>query len=37
MVIAAAYKKIPIIVHESDTKPGLVNRIAHRFASTTFT
>jgi len=37
LVIAAAIKRIPIVVHESDTRPGLTNRIASRFAKKTFT
>ena len=37
LVIAAAIKRIPIVVHESDTRPGLTNRIASWFAKKTFT
>lgn len=37
LIIAAAIKRIPIIVHESDTKAGLTNRIASWFAKKTFT
>lgn len=36
LIIAAAIKRIPIVVHESDTKAGLTNRIASRFARKTF-
>jgi len=37
VVIAAKLLKMKIIVHESDTHPGLVNRIAARRATKTFT
>ena len=37
LVIGAAIKRIPIVVHESDTRPGLTNRIASWFATKTFT
>lgn len=37
VVLAAALLRRKIIVHESDTRPGLVNRIASRFAKKTFT
>ncbi len=37
VVLAAALLRRKIVVHESDTRPGLVNRIASRFAKTTFT
>ena len=37
VVLAAALLRKKIIVHESDTHPGLVNRIASRFAKKTFT
>jgi UDP-N-acetylglucosamine--N-acetylmuramyl-(pentapeptide) pyrophosphoryl-undecaprenol N-acetylglucosamine transferase len=30
--LAALLFRIPIIVHESDTKPGLMNRLFHRFS-----
>jgi len=33
VVIAAAIKRIPIIIHESDLTPGLANRLVFRFAS----
>ncbi len=36
-VIAARILSIPIIVHESDTRPGLVNRLAARLAKYVFT
>ena len=36
LILAAAAYRIPIIVHESDTKAGLTNRIASRFAHKTF-
>ena len=36
LIIAAAIYRIPIIVHESDTKAGLTNRIASRFAYKNF-
>lgn len=36
IVISAKILKIPVIVHESDTKPGLTNRIASRGAKQTF-
>ncbi len=36
-VLAAALLRRKIVVHESDTRPGLVNRIASRFAKKTFT
>jgi UDP-N-acetylglucosamine--N-acetylmuramyl-(pentapeptide) pyrophosphoryl-undecaprenol N-acetylglucosamine transferase len=36
IVLAAAVKRIPIIVHESDTKPWLTNRVASWFATKTF-
>lgn len=36
-VLAGAILRIPIVVHESDVKPGITNRIASRFAKTTFT
>lgn len=35
--MAAALLRRKIIVHESDTRSGLVNRIANRFATKTFT
>ncbi len=35
--MAAALLRRKIVVHESDTRPGLVNKIASRFATTTFT
>jgi UDP-N-acetylglucosamine:LPS N-acetylglucosamine transferase len=35
--LAAALLQKKIIVHESDTRPGLVNKIASRFAKKTFT
>ena len=37
VVIAAWLLRKPIILHESDTKPGLANRICSRFATTIFT
>ena len=37
VVLAAALLRRKIILHESDTHPGLVNRIASRFAKKTFT
>lgn len=37
VVLAAALLQKKIIVHESDTHPGLVNRIAARFATKVFT
>ncbi|HMY80906.1 MAG TPA: glycosyltransferase [Candidatus Absconditabacterales bacterium] len=37
VVIAAWIVRIPITVHESDTKPGLSTRIASWFATTVFT
>lgn len=37
VVLAAALLRRKIIVHESDTRPWLVNRIASRFAKKTFT
>lgn len=37
VVIAGKILRKKIIVHESDTRPGLVNKIASKFASTTFT
>jgi UDP-N-acetylglucosamine--N-acetylmuramyl-(pentapeptide) pyrophosphoryl-undecaprenol N-acetylglucosamine transferase len=37
VVLAAALLRRKIIVHESDTRSGLVNKIAHRFAKMTFT
>lgn len=33
VVIAAFFRKIPVIVHEQTTIPGLANRIAFRFAA----
>lgn len=33
VVLAAAHKKIPVIIHESDMTPGLANRIASRGAT----
>jgi UDP-N-acetylglucosamine:LPS N-acetylglucosamine transferase len=35
--LAAALLHKKIIVHESDTHPGLVNKIASRFAKKVFT
>jgi UDP-N-acetylglucosamine--N-acetylmuramyl-(pentapeptide) pyrophosphoryl-undecaprenol N-acetylglucosamine transferase len=32
VILAAAFLKIPIIVHESDTRPGKANALAARFA-----
>ncbi|MEI6774995.1 MAG: glycosyltransferase [bacterium] len=37
VVLAAALLRRKIILHESDTHPGLVNRIASRFAKKSFT
>ncbi len=37
VILAWALLRKKIIVHESDTHPGLVNRIASRFAKKTFT
>ncbi len=37
VVLAAALLRKKIIVHESDTHPGLVNKIASHFAQKTFT
>ena len=37
LIIAAAIKRIPIIVHESDTSSWLTNRIASWIAKTTYT
>ena len=37
VVLAGALLHKKVIVHESDTKPWLVNKIAHRFATKTFT
>ncbi len=37
VVLAAALLRKKIVVHESDTHPGLVNRIASRFANKVFT
>jgi UDP-N-acetylglucosamine--N-acetylmuramyl-(pentapeptide) pyrophosphoryl-undecaprenol N-acetylglucosamine transferase len=34
VVLAAALLKIPIVVHESDTRPGKANALAARFART---
>jgi UDP-N-acetylglucosamine--N-acetylmuramyl-(pentapeptide) pyrophosphoryl-undecaprenol N-acetylglucosamine transferase len=36
LIIAAAVRRIPIVVHESDTKAWLTNRIASWFARKTF-
>lgn len=33
VALAAAIHRIPIVVHEQNTKPGLANRIAARFAA----
>lgn len=33
VVIAAAFLKIPVIIHESDITPGLANKIASKFAT----
>lgn len=33
-VVMAAYRKAPIVTHESDYTPGLANKIAARFADT---
>lgn len=32
VILAAAFFRIPIVVHESDTKPGRANMLASRFA-----
>ena len=37
VVLAAALLRRKVVVHESDTRPGLVNKIAARFAKKTFT
>lgn len=37
VVLAAALLRKKIVVHESDTRPGLVNKIASRFAKKVFT
>lgn len=37
VVFAAKILRVPIFVHESDVHPGLVNRIASRFAKCSFT
>lgn len=37
VVLAAALLRKKIVVHESDTRPGLVNKIASRFAHKVFT
>lgn len=37
VVIAAKILRKPILVHESDVRPGLVNRIANKFAKYRFT
>ncbi len=37
MILGAKILKIPLVVHESDTKPGLTNRIAARWAKDIFT
>ena len=37
MVLAGALLRKKIVVHESDTHPGLVNKIASRFAKKIFT
>ena len=37
LVLAAALLRKKIVVHESDTRPGLVNKIASRFAKKVFT
>lgn len=37
IILGAKILKIPLIVHESDTKPGLTNRIAARWAKHIFT
>lgn len=37
VVIAAKLLSKPIVVHESDVHPGLVNRIASKYASKSFT
>ncbi|HBB03835.1 TPA: hypothetical protein DCZ39_02955 [Patescibacteria group bacterium] len=37
VVLAATLLRKRIIVHESDTRPGLVNKIASRFAKKVFT
>ncbi|MCX6824808.1 MAG: glycosyltransferase [candidate division SR1 bacterium] len=37
VVIAATLLRKKIVVHESDTRPGLVNKIASRFAKKVFT
>lgn len=37
LVLAAALLRKKIVVHESDTHAGLVNRIASRLAKKTFT
>ena len=33
VVMAAAFLKIPVIIHESDITPGLANKIASKFAT----
>lgn len=33
MGLAAAMKKIPIIIHDSDVRPGLTNKVLSRFAT----
>lgn len=33
VVMAAAFLKIPVIIHESDITPGLANKISSRFAT----
>ena len=33
VVMAAAFLKIPVIIHESDITPGLANKIATKFAT----
>ncbi|MDR0859579.1 MAG: glycosyltransferase [Candidatus Peribacteria bacterium] len=37
VVFAARFLRIKLVVHESDVHPGLVNRIASRYASAVFT
>lgn len=37
LVLAAALLRKKIVLHESDTRPGLVNKIASKFAKHVFT
>ncbi len=37
VILVARLLRIPIVVHESDTKPGLINKLAARYAIKKFT